>query len=48
MRIGLITPEPGHPLLADATALLAPEHTVEALDPFTQGKCRCRSPRCTC
>ncbi|MFI5979757.1 RimK family alpha-L-glutamate ligase [Streptomyces sp. NPDC051555] len=33
MRIGLITPEPGHPLLAGATALLAPEHRVEALDP---------------
>ncbi|MFD7257682.1 RimK family alpha-L-glutamate ligase [Streptomyces sp. NPDC059874] len=33
MRIGLITPEPGHPLLAAATALLAPEHTVEVLDP---------------
>lgn len=37
MRIGLITPEPGHPLLADTTALLAPEHTVEALDPVTLG-----------
>ncbi|MFB6618021.1 RimK family alpha-L-glutamate ligase [Streptomyces sp. NPDC056367] len=33
MRIGLITPEPGHPLLAAATALLAPGHTVEVLDP---------------
>ncbi|WP_327412200.1 ATP-grasp domain-containing protein [Streptomyces sp. NBC_01233] len=38
MRIGLITPEPGHPLLADTTALLAPEHTVEALDPVTLGE----------
>ncbi|MFI1279593.1 RimK family alpha-L-glutamate ligase [Streptomyces sp. NPDC020858] len=37
MRVGLITPEPGHPLLAAATALLAPEHTVEALDPRTPG-----------
>ncbi|MFG2983562.1 RimK family alpha-L-glutamate ligase [Streptomyces sp. NPDC048258] len=33
MRIGLITPEPGHPLLAGASALLAKEHLVEALDP---------------
>ncbi|MGW5851692.1 ATP-grasp domain-containing protein [Streptomyces sp. NPDC055254] len=33
MRIGLITPEPEHPLLAAATALLTPEHVVEALDP---------------
>ncbi|MFE2198695.1 alpha-L-glutamate ligase, partial [Streptomyces amritsarensis] len=37
MRIGLITPEPGHPLLADTTALLTPEHEVEALDPITLG-----------
>ncbi|WP_330334035.1 alpha-L-glutamate ligase [Streptomyces sp. NBC_00536] len=35
MRIGLITPEPGHPLLAGATALLSPRHRVEALDPGT-------------
>ncbi|MDJ0380004.1 alpha-L-glutamate ligase [Streptomyces sp. G-G2] len=33
MRIGLITPEPGHPLLAGATGLLTPGHRVEALDP---------------
>ncbi|TQK50492.1 ribosomal protein S6--L-glutamate ligase [Streptomyces sp. SLBN-118] len=33
MRIGLITPEPGHPLLAAATALLTPSHQVETLDP---------------
>ncbi|MFK8906858.1 RimK family alpha-L-glutamate ligase, partial [Streptomyces sp. YS-3] len=33
MRIGLITPEPGHPLLAATTALLAPGHAVEAVDP---------------
>ncbi|OLZ72384.1 alpha-L-glutamate ligase [Streptomyces amritsarensis] len=37
MRIGLITPEPGHPLLADTTALLTPEHEVAALDPITLG-----------
>ncbi|MER5728139.1 alpha-L-glutamate ligase [Streptomyces sp. NPDC002138] len=35
MRIGLITPDPGHPLLAGASALLAPEHGVEVLDPGT-------------
>ncbi|MBT2480636.1 RimK family alpha-L-glutamate ligase [Streptomyces sp. ISL-94] len=33
MRIGLITPEPGHPLLASTTALLAAAHEVEPLDP---------------
>lgn len=34
MRIGLITPEPGHPLLAAASALLTGAgHLVEALDP---------------
>ncbi|MFB7462179.1 RimK family alpha-L-glutamate ligase [Streptomyces sp. NPDC056224] len=33
MRIGLITPEPGHPLLAATSALLAKEHAVDALDP---------------
>ncbi|MFE9634176.1 RimK family alpha-L-glutamate ligase [Streptomyces sp. NPDC006463] len=33
MRIGLITPEPGHPLLAATSALLAKEHVVDALDP---------------
>ncbi|MFJ7587761.1 RimK family alpha-L-glutamate ligase [Streptomyces sp. NPDC097617] len=37
MRIGLITPEPGHPLLAATTALLAPDHAVEALDPVPLG-----------
>lgn len=37
MRIGLITPEPGHPLLADTTALLAAEHEVVALDPGRAG-----------
>ncbi|MCX5015624.1 alpha-L-glutamate ligase [Streptomyces sp. NBC_00555] len=35
MRIGLITPEPGHPLLAATAALLAPGHVVEVLDPST-------------
>ncbi|WP_037856070.1 ATP-grasp domain-containing protein [Streptomyces sp. NRRL S-340] len=35
MRIGLITPDPGHPLLAAATALLTPGHQVETLDPAT-------------
>ncbi|MFG1810029.1 RimK family alpha-L-glutamate ligase [Streptomyces sp. NPDC049040] len=37
MRIGLITPDPGHPLLAAATALLtaAGGHEVEVLDPDT-------------
>lgn len=48
MRICLITPEPGHPLLADTTALLAPDHEVEALDPVTPGRCRCPWPTCTC
>lgn len=34
MRIGLITPDPGHPLLAAATGLLrAASHAVEWLDP---------------
>lgn len=37
MRIGLITPEPGHPLLAATAALLTPEHQVETLDPQTVG-----------
>lgn len=35
MRVGLITPDPGHPLLAAAAALLTAsgEHEVEVLDP---------------
>ncbi|MEV4340372.1 alpha-L-glutamate ligase [Streptomyces sp. NPDC049590] len=33
MRIGLITRDPGHELLAGTTALLTPEHRVETLDP---------------
>ncbi|MFH8347806.1 RimK family alpha-L-glutamate ligase [Streptomyces sp. NPDC018045] len=33
MRIGLMTGDPGHPLLAATTALLTPEHRVETLDP---------------
>ncbi|MBY8867425.1 ATP-grasp domain-containing protein [Streptomyces sennicomposti] len=35
MRIGLITSDPAHPLLAATTALLAAEHTVQTLDPAT-------------
>jgi ribosomal protein S6--L-glutamate ligase len=38
VRVGLITPDPGHPLLAAATALLTgPDagHRVEVLDPAT-------------
>ncbi|WP_406730240.1 RimK family alpha-L-glutamate ligase [Streptomyces sp. NBC_01794] len=38
MRIGLITPEPGHPLLAATAALLVPEHQVQTLDPRTVGE----------
>ncbi|TMU97121.1 alpha-L-glutamate ligase [Streptomyces sp. DASNCL29] len=37
MRIGLITADPGHQLLADATALLASRHEVVALDPRGEG-----------
>ena len=33
MRIGLITPEPGHQLLADTEALLTPHHQVVVVDP---------------
>ncbi|WP_255949740.1 ATP-grasp domain-containing protein [Streptomyces odontomachi] len=33
MRIGLITRDPAHPLLALTTALLTPEHRVDVLDP---------------
>ncbi|WP_371481508.1 RimK family alpha-L-glutamate ligase [Kitasatospora sp. NBC_00315] len=35
MRICLLTPEPGHPLLAATSALLTPRHLVESLDPAT-------------
>ncbi|MFF5858277.1 RimK family alpha-L-glutamate ligase [Streptomyces sp. NPDC012751] len=35
MRVGLITRDPGHELLAGTTALLTPEHRVETLDPET-------------
>ncbi|MFJ3333375.1 RimK family alpha-L-glutamate ligase [Streptomyces sp. NPDC086766] len=35
MRIVLITPGPGHPLLSTTTALLAPDHDVDVLDPRT-------------
>lgn len=44
MRVGLITPDPGHPLLAAATALLAPEHTVEVLDPARTAPGRAPAP----
>ncbi|MFJ3835593.1 RimK family alpha-L-glutamate ligase [Streptomyces sp. NPDC090054] len=33
MRMGLISPDPGHPLLAATAALLSPRHTVLVLDP---------------
>lgn len=33
MRICLITPRPGHPLLAATTALLTPHHQVDWIDP---------------
>ncbi|MEU6233084.1 alpha-L-glutamate ligase [Kitasatospora sp. NPDC047058] len=35
MRVCLLTPDPGHPLLAATAALLAPDHRVESLDPTT-------------
>ncbi|MFH8370198.1 RimK family alpha-L-glutamate ligase [Streptomyces sp. NPDC018031] len=35
MRIGLITSDPGHPLLHAATALLSAAHRVETVDPAT-------------
>ncbi|MFI8278962.1 RimK family alpha-L-glutamate ligase [Streptomyces sp. NPDC085929] len=39
MRVCLVTPEPGHPLLAAATALLeAAGHRVESLDPGAVGE----------
>ncbi|MCF3179926.1 alpha-L-glutamate ligase [Streptomyces polychromogenes] len=33
MRVGLITPDPGHPLLAATAALLAGRHEVDVLHP---------------
>ncbi|MFD0654190.1 hypothetical protein ACFQ2Y_42590 [Streptomyces malaysiensis subsp. malaysiensis] len=33
MRIGLITADPGHQLLADTADVLTPHHEVVALDP---------------
>ncbi|MFJ6795153.1 RimK family alpha-L-glutamate ligase [Streptomyces sp. NPDC091268] len=33
MRVGLITDDPGHPLLAATAALLAPAHGVQVVDP---------------
>ncbi|MFD8460660.1 RimK family alpha-L-glutamate ligase [Streptomyces antimycoticus] len=37
MRIGLITADPGHQLLADTVRLLSPRHEVVALDPGGHG-----------
>lgn len=37
MRVGLITADPAHPLLAAVTALLTPDHHVEHLDPEAEG-----------
>ncbi|MEU3186091.1 alpha-L-glutamate ligase [Streptomyces sp. NPDC006923] len=37
MRICLITPRPGHPLLAATAALLTPRHQVESLAPDAAG-----------
>ncbi|KAA6223847.1 alpha-L-glutamate ligase [Streptomyces albofaciens JCM 4342] len=45
MRIGLITCDPGHPLLAATTALLTPEHDVLTLDPETAGQDPDPAPR---
>ncbi|AGP52787.1 ATP-grasp domain-containing protein [Streptomyces rapamycinicus] len=44
MRIGLITADPGHQLLADATALLTPRHEVVALDPRDHDGTETRGP----
>lgn len=38
MRIGLVTADPGHPLLAAVTGLLIPEHQVLWLDPGGEGQ----------
>ncbi|MFG2529280.1 RimK family alpha-L-glutamate ligase [Streptomyces sp. NPDC048516] len=38
MRIGLVTADPGHPLLAAVTELLTPEHQVVWLDPGGEGQ----------
>ncbi|MGW1794100.1 ATP-grasp domain-containing protein [Streptomyces tubercidicus] len=37
MRICLLTADPGHPLLAAVSDLLAPDHQVETLDPGAEG-----------
>ncbi|MGX1755808.1 ATP-grasp domain-containing protein [Streptomyces lydicus] len=39
MRVGLVTADPGHPLLAAVTELLTPEHQVAWLDPGGEGQC---------
>ncbi|MCY0957801.1 MULTISPECIES: ATP-grasp domain-containing protein [unclassified Streptomyces] len=41
MRIGLITPDPGHPLLATAAELLGGDHEVRVLDPADPGAAAC-------
>ncbi|MEU6325879.1 alpha-L-glutamate ligase [Streptomyces sp. NPDC047049] len=38
MRIGLVTADPGHPLLAAVTELLTPKHQVVWLDPGGEGQ----------
>ncbi|MFE6737606.1 ATP-grasp domain-containing protein [Streptomyces tubercidicus] len=37
MRVCLLTADPGHPLLAAVSDLLAPDHQVETLDPGAEG-----------
>lgn len=44
MRICLITPRPGHPLLAATTALLRADHEVETIDPGASDDDRTRAP----
>ncbi|MFI5801775.1 RimK family alpha-L-glutamate ligase [Streptomyces sp. NPDC051561] len=38
MRVGLVTPDPGHPLLAAVAGLLMPEHEVTVVDPAGGGE----------
>ncbi|MBI0296887.1 alpha-L-glutamate ligase [Streptomyces sp. PRKS01-29] len=44
MRVGLITADPGHQLLADVAALLTPRHEVVALDPHGHDGAGTRDP----
>ncbi|MEV7543706.1 alpha-L-glutamate ligase [Streptomyces sp. NPDC089915] len=44
MRIGLITPDPGHPLLAATAALLGARHEVEVLHPAAQAPAAVAAP----